>query len=95
MRSTRDERDARAHFDDRYRVKGNAAAAAVEQAVIGAVWGANGYTTRDQADELDIPRPEASSGGGSTMSPGGVFVVEGAVSEAAVEDAHESVGERS
>ena len=52
MRSTSDERDARNHFDERYRVKGNAAAAAVEQAVIGAVWGANGYTTRDQADEL-------------------------------------------
>lgn len=52
MRSTSDGRDARAHFDDRYRVKGNAAAAAVEQTVIGAVWGANGYTTRDQADEL-------------------------------------------
>ena len=29
------------------------------------------------------------------MSPGGVFVVEGAVSEAAVEDADESVGEGS
>ena len=52
MRSTRDERDARAHFDERYRVKGNAAAAAVEQTVIGAVWGANGYTTVAQADEL-------------------------------------------
>jgi methylase of polypeptide subunit release factors len=52
VRSNSDERVARAHFDERYRVKGNAAAAAVEQTVIGAVWGANGYTTRDQADEL-------------------------------------------
>lgn len=50
--STTDERDARAHFEDRYRIKGNAAAATVEQVVIGAVWGANGYTTRDQADLL-------------------------------------------
>lgn len=50
--STNDERDARAHFEDRYRIKGNAAAAAVELAVIGAVWGANGYTTFEQADLL-------------------------------------------
>jgi SAM-dependent methyltransferase len=54
VRTTSDERDARAHFDDRYQVRGNAAAAAVEQTVIGAVWGANGYTTRAQADELAV-----------------------------------------
>lgn len=52
MPRTNDERDARAHFEDRYRIKGNAAAAAVEQTVIGAVWGANGYTTLVQADQL-------------------------------------------
>ncbi len=50
MRSTSDERDARAHFD-RYRVKGNAVAAVFEQSVIGAVWGASGYMTRDPANE--------------------------------------------
>ena len=47
-----DEREARAHFEARYRIRGNAAAAEVEHAVIGAVWGANGYTTLGQADLL-------------------------------------------
>jgi 2-polyprenyl-3-methyl-5-hydroxy-6-metoxy-1,4-benzoquinol methylase len=51
--TTRDEREALAHFRDRY-----AAAASnpiideIETEVIGGAWGANGYTTLDQADEL-------------------------------------------
>jgi methylase of polypeptide subunit release factors len=50
--TSRDERDARAHFEERYGIRGNEAAALVEERVIGAVWGANGYTTLAQADEL-------------------------------------------
>lgn len=50
--ASRDERDARAHFDERYGIRGNRAAALVEERVIGAAWGANGYTTLDQTDEL-------------------------------------------
>jgi ubiquinone/menaquinone biosynthesis C-methylase UbiE len=50
--ASRDERDARAHFEERYGIRGNRAAALLEERVIGAVWGANGYTTRAQADEL-------------------------------------------
>lgn len=48
----RDERDARAHFEERYGLRGNHAGELVEERVIGAVWGANGYTTLVQADEL-------------------------------------------
>ena len=40
------------HFEERYGIRGNRAAALVEERVIGAVWGANGYTTLAQADEL-------------------------------------------
>ena len=50
--ASRDERAARAHFEERYGIQGNRAAALVEERVIGAVWGANGYTTLAQADEL-------------------------------------------
>src|SRR5581483_6074310 len=50
--ASRDEREARAHFEERYGISGNSAAALLEERVIGAVWGANGYTTRAQADEL-------------------------------------------
>jgi methylase of polypeptide subunit release factors len=50
--ASRDERDARAHFEERYGIVGNRAAALLEERVIGAVWGANGYTTLAQADEL-------------------------------------------
>lgn len=54
--STRDELDAKAWFDDRYaqRLPDDAKAIAkeIEQRVIGAVWGVNGYTTLAQADEL-------------------------------------------
>jgi methylase of polypeptide subunit release factors len=50
--TSRDERDALEHFEGRYAVPDSAVAASIEQRVIGAVWGANGYTTLDQADEL-------------------------------------------
>ena len=50
--ASRDERAARAHFEERYGIEGNRTAALVEERVIGAVWGANGYTTLAQADEL-------------------------------------------
>ena len=50
--ASRDERAARAHFEERYGIRGNRAAALLEERVIGAVWGANGYTTLAQADEL-------------------------------------------
>jgi methylase of polypeptide subunit release factors len=50
--TARDERTAREEFSARYAVPTTDVAAAIEQRVIGAVWGANGYTTLDQADEL-------------------------------------------
>jgi methylase of polypeptide subunit release factors len=50
--ASRDERAARAHFEERYGIRGSGAAALVEKRVIGAVWGANGYTTLAQAEEL-------------------------------------------
>ena len=50
--STRDEREARTKFSERYAIATGDANARIEHDVIGAVWGANGYTTVDQADEL-------------------------------------------
>jgi methylase of polypeptide subunit release factors len=50
--SGRDEREARARFQERYAVPTGSVNARIEQSVIGAVWGANGYTTLDQAIEL-------------------------------------------
>jgi methylase of polypeptide subunit release factors len=50
--STSDEREARSHFAERYAIPTADVNARIEQAVIGAAWGANGYTTVDQADEL-------------------------------------------
>lgn len=48
-----DDRDAiRERFEARYAIAGSPAAAEVERAVCGDVWGANGYTTQDQADSL-------------------------------------------
>src|SRR3954468_4939569 len=44
---------------------------------------------------LDIPRLKLSSGGFRAVAPGDLFVVEGAVGEAAVKDADEPVGEGS
>ena len=48
----RDERKARTDFSERYAIPTGDVDARIEQAVIGAVWGVNGYTTVDQADEL-------------------------------------------
>lgn len=50
--SNGDERGARTSFAERYAIPTGDANAKIERAVIGAVWGANGYTTVDQADEL-------------------------------------------
>jgi len=53
MTTSRDERVTRADYAERYRLR--ASAAVVDQAereVIGDVWGANGFTTVDQAEEL-------------------------------------------
>ena len=50
--SGRDEREARTQFAERYAVRTGDVNARIERSVIGAVWGANGYTTLDQADEL-------------------------------------------
>lgn len=50
--SSRDERDALEQFAERYRAPVIDVAGAIEQRVIGAQWGANGYTTVAQADEL-------------------------------------------
>ena len=50
--TSRDERAALAHFSERYAVAAADAASDIEMRVIGAAWGANGYTTVAQADEL-------------------------------------------
>ena len=53
MPSTR-ERDARARFADRYREERVDVVQAIERAVIGGDWGANGYTTTAQADGIAV-----------------------------------------
>lgn len=50
--TSRDERAARDEFGTRYAVPLTEAAASIEAKVIGAVWGANGYTTLAQVDEI-------------------------------------------
>ena len=50
--TTRDEHDALNRFRQRYAIVTTEVAAEIERRVIGAVWGANGYTTVEQADEL-------------------------------------------
>jgi methylase of polypeptide subunit release factors len=50
--SERDERAALTRFAARYATPSSDAAAEVERLAIGANWGANGYTTVAQADEL-------------------------------------------
>ncbi len=50
--TSRDERDALARFSERYATPAAEVAEQIERRVIGAVWGANGYTTVAQADEL-------------------------------------------
>lgn len=48
----RDEAEAREKFADRYAIERAEVNRQVERAVIGGDWGANGYTTMAQADEL-------------------------------------------
>jgi SAM-dependent methyltransferase len=50
--SGRDEREARTQFAERYAIATGDVNDKIERSVIGAVWGANGYTTLAQADEL-------------------------------------------
>jgi hypothetical protein len=49
---TREEHDTRKRFADRYGEDRTEAVEQIERAVIGGAWGANGYTTMDQADRL-------------------------------------------
>jgi SAM-dependent methyltransferase len=48
----RDEAQARALFQERYRNTPSPLTRQIEQRVIGGDWGANGFTTMDQADTL-------------------------------------------
>lgn len=50
--SSKYERQARVEFAERYAVAQSEVIAAIERAVIGSDWGANGYTTMAEADEL-------------------------------------------
>jgi SAM-dependent methyltransferase len=50
--ASRHERDTRRRFEERYAVPTSDVTEEVERRVIGAAWGANGYTTLRQADEL-------------------------------------------
>jgi SAM-dependent methyltransferase len=50
--ASRDERGALDVFRPRYAVPASDVAAEIERRVIGVVWGANGYTTVDQADDI-------------------------------------------
>jgi methylase of polypeptide subunit release factors len=49
---TREERDANARFSQRYGEERGEVVRGIELAVIGGDWGANGYTTTAQADQL-------------------------------------------
>jgi 2-polyprenyl-3-methyl-5-hydroxy-6-metoxy-1,4-benzoquinol methylase len=49
---TREELDTRQRFRDRYREDRTDVLVRIERAVIGGDWGANGYTTMHQADQL-------------------------------------------
>ena len=50
--TSRDERNALEHFRERYALPTTDLIDQIEERVIGAAWGVNGYTTLDQADEL-------------------------------------------
>jgi SAM-dependent methyltransferase len=50
--ATREERDVRQRFGDRYREDRTEVVEQIERAVIGGDWGAEGYTTVAQADRL-------------------------------------------
>jgi hypothetical protein len=49
---TREEHETRRRFGDRYREARTEVVQQIEQSVIGGDWGANGYTTLEQADGL-------------------------------------------
>ena len=51
---TRQEREANARFSQRYGEERGDVVRAIELAVIGCDWGANGYTTIAQADQLAV-----------------------------------------
>ena len=50
--SNRDEREARAHFSERYAVPTPLTLGDIERRVLGEAWGVNGYTTVAQADAV-------------------------------------------
>jgi protein-L-isoaspartate O-methyltransferase len=50
--TNRDEREARAHFSERYAVPPSLTLRDIERRVLGEAWGVNGYTTVAQADAL-------------------------------------------
>ncbi len=50
--TTKDQRDALELFRERYAAPPNEVIDRIEEKVIGAAWGANGFTTVEQADEL-------------------------------------------
>ena len=50
--TSHDERSARAQFSERYATPSAEISQDIERRVIGAVWGVNGYTTLNQADEI-------------------------------------------
>ena len=53
MATSKDERVTRADYAERYRLRASATVVDnAEREVIGDVWGANGFTTVDQAEEL-------------------------------------------
>lgn len=51
---TRQERETRDRFAERYAGEAAEVVRAVEEVVIGGDWGANGYTTRAEADRLGV-----------------------------------------
>ncbi len=50
--TSRDEREARAHFSERYALPSSLTLRDIERRVLGEAWGVNGYTTVAQADAL-------------------------------------------
>ena len=52
MGASKDEREARRHFAERYSPAPDDVLNAVERAVLGDAWGANGFTTLSEANKL-------------------------------------------
>lgn len=50
--TSRDEKEARAHFAERYAVPTSLTLSDIERRVLGEAWGVNGYTTVAQADAI-------------------------------------------